>query len=102
MLDALIAARLPKIHYWQDKQQREVDFVIPRRRDDVDAIECKWSPEAFEAWVLKAFREHYPSGRNYLVCPLNGPVYERVYEGLAVTVVSPGELRQRLNLVFLG
>lgn len=102
VLDTLIAAGVPKIHYWRDKQQREVDFVVPRGRDDVDAIECKWSPEAFESRGLKAFREYYTSGKNYVVCPLNGPGYERVYEGLTVTVVSPGELRQRLNSVPLG
>ena len=100
VLDTLIAAGVPKIHYWRDKQQREVDFVVLTGRDDVDAIECKWSPEAFEARGLKAFREYYTSGKNYVVCPLSGPGYERVYEGLTVTVVSPGELRQRMTLLF--
>ncbi len=56
--------KLPKIHFWRDKQQREVDFVVPRSRDVVDAIECKWKPEAFETRGLKAFREQHPKGRN--------------------------------------
>ena len=30
------------LHYWRDKTGREVDFVIVRNRDQVDAIECKW------------------------------------------------------------
>ena len=33
VLDTLIAAGAPKIHFWRDKQQREVDFVVPRGRD---------------------------------------------------------------------
>ena len=57
VLDTLIAAGLPKIHFWRDKQQREVDFIVPRKRDTVDAIECKWKPQAFETRGLAAFRE---------------------------------------------
>ncbi|MSU49527.1 MAG: ATP-binding protein [Opitutus sp.] len=93
VLDTLIAAGLPKVNFWRDKQQREVDFVIPRTRDAVDAIECKWNPGAFETRGLLAFREHYPKGRNYIVSPLNGPAYERAQAGMKITVVSPGDLR---------
>ena len=66
-------------------------------RDAVDAIECKWKPDAFEARGLAAFRADYPNGRNYLVSPLNGPAYDRMVEGLKVSVVSPQELRERLT-----
>lgn len=69
VLDTLRAAPCPRIHFWRDKQQREVDFVIPRSRDQVDAIECKWNPDAFDPRGLRAFRENYPKGRNFLVCP---------------------------------
>ena len=96
VLDTLIAAGVPKIHFWRDKQQREVDFVVPRGRDAVDAIECKWNPEAFETRGLAAFREQYPKGKNYAVSPLNGPSYERVQGGLKISIVSPGELRQAM------
>lgn len=97
VLDALIAAGVPKIHFWRDKQQREVDFVVPRGRDAVDAIECKWKPEAFETRGVGAFRTHYPRGRNYVLCPLSGPAYERAQDGLGFTFVSPGELRQAMT-----
>lgn len=70
-----------------------MDFVIPRTRDAVDAIECKWNPEAVEMRGLKAFRAHYPKGRNYVVSPLNGPAFERVQAGMKITVLSPRELR---------
>ena len=93
VLDTLIASGTPKIHFWRDKQQREVDFVIPRSRDTVDAIECKWTAEAFETRGLAAFRSDYPKGKNYLVSPLNGPAYERIVDGMKVSFVSPGELR---------
>jgi len=96
VLDTLLAAGAPKIHFWRDKQQREVDFVVPQGRVAVDAIECKWNPEAFETRGLAAFREQYPNGKNYVVSPLNGPRYERVQRGLKITLVSPGELRQAL------
>ncbi|MCX6887764.1 MAG: ATP-binding protein [Verrucomicrobia bacterium] len=96
VLDKLIACGVPKIHFWRDKQQREVDFVVPRSRDTVDAIECKWQPESFETRGLRAFREQYPKGRNYVVSPLNSPAYERVQDGLKITVASPRELRQAM------
>jgi predicted AAA+ superfamily ATPase len=98
VLDTLISSGLPKIHFWRDKQQREVDFVIPRNRDTVDAIECKWNPKAFETRGLEAFRKQYPKGKNYVVSPLTCPAYERVQDGLKVVFASPGELRHALPL----
>lgn len=91
------AAGLPKIHFWRDKQHREVDFVVPRGRDAVDAIECKWKPDAFEARGLAAFRALYPKGRNYVVSPLSGPSHERSEDGHRLVFVSPGELRQMIG-----
>jgi predicted AAA+ superfamily ATPase len=96
VLDTLIAAGASKIHFWRDKQQREVDFVLPHGRDAVDAIECKWNPEAFETRGLAAFREQYPKGKNYIVSPLNGPSYERIQSGLKISIVAPVELRQAM------
>ncbi len=94
VLDSLIAAALTTIHFWRDKQQREVDFVIPRGRETVDAVECKWKPDAFETRGIAAFREHYSRGRNFVVSPLNGPMYERTINGIKVVFVTPGELRR--------
>lgn len=95
MLDSPIAAGVAKIHFWRDKQHREVDFVVPRERDSVDAIECKWNPEAFESRGLRAFREQYPNGKNYVVSPLNAPAYERILDGRTIDFVSPEDLRVR-------
>jgi predicted AAA+ superfamily ATPase len=43
VLETLLSLPVTRLHFWRDKQQREVGFVIPRGRDAVDAIECKWS-----------------------------------------------------------
>ena len=63
--------------YWRDKLGHEIDFVLLRRRDAVDAIECKWDPKAFDGAALKLFRSHYPKGHNYLVTPSGEPAYNK-------------------------
>jgi hypothetical protein len=78
--------------FWRDKQQREVDFVVPRGRDAVDAIECKWKPDVFDTRGLGAFRALYPKGRNDVVGPLSGPSYQRSRDGHKLAFVSPGSL----------
>jgi len=97
VLDTLIATGPHRLHFWRDKQQREVDFVIPRGREAVDAIECKWSLDSFETRGLAAFRALYPKGRNYVVCPMSGKGYEQVRGGLQIVFLSPCELRRRLG-----
>ena len=92
VLDTLIAAGTPKLYYWRDKQHREVDFVLPRGRDSVDTIECKWNPEGFEARGLLAFREQYPAGINYVVCPLVSAPYEQVRSGMKIHFIPPQDL----------
>ena len=83
------------IRYWRDKSGREVDFVIEHRRDEVDAIECKWNPAAFDAGALETFRKYYPNGRNYLVSPSGDPGFERQYGTVQVRVCTPSEFMQR-------
>lgn len=81
------------VRYWRDKAGREVDFVLSRRRDEVDAIECKWDPAAFDPSALGVFREAYPHGRNYLVTPSGDPAYVRSFRRLEVRVCTPSDLR---------
>ena len=97
VLDALLAAGVSPLHFWRDKQQREIDFVVPGERDRVDAIECKWRPEAFETRSLAVFREAYPKGRNFVVSPLAGAGYSRRMGGLLVEFVTPAELRVAID-----
>jgi predicted AAA+ superfamily ATPase len=95
VLDTLLSVPVPRVAFWRDKQQREVDFVIPRGRAFVDAIECKWNVEAFEIRGLTAFRENYPRGRNFVVSPQVTTAYTRRHSGLEVTFLPiaslPGE-----------
>ena len=51
VLDTFIAGAVPRIHFWRDKQQREVDFVVPRGRESADAIECKWKPDVLNTRI---------------------------------------------------
>ena len=88
VLDTLLAVPVPRVHFWRDKSQREVDFVVPCSRDRVDAIECKWSPEAFTPDSLAVFRANYPKGRNFVVCPNLTQSYTRHMKSLNVEFTS--------------
>jgi predicted AAA+ superfamily ATPase len=77
------------IRYWRDKSGREVDFVLAHTGDRVDAIECKWSIDAFDSAALEAFRKAYPSGRNLLVTPSTSTAFVKAYGDLKVEVCSP-------------
>jgi len=97
VLETLLATGLPRVQFWRDKQQREVDFVVPLGRDRVHVIECKWKADAFETRNLSVFRAAYKRGRNFVVSPLHGPAYERTVGGFKVEFVSPRELRLALS-----
>ena len=81
------------VRYWRDKSGREVDFVLALRRDEVDAIECKWHPDAFDSSALRVFRGYYPKGRNVLVTPSGDPAYTKRYGKLDVRICTLSELR---------
>ena len=81
------------VAYWRDKAGREVDFVLARRRDHVDAVECKWNPSEFDPAALRIFRSYYPKGNNYLVCSLMDKSYEKRYGSLTVTICAPDEIK---------
>lgn len=90
-----LQAHLPDhpVAYWRDKSGREVDFIVPRDRDHVDAIECKWDPAEFEARSLVAFRERHPGGSNYLITPSLDRPYAMRAAGLEVMVGPPSAIR---------
>jgi hypothetical protein len=85
-----------RIHFWRDKQQREIDFVVPRARGACDAIECKWRASAFDPRSLVTFRNHYPRGRNYVVTSDTRQPYTRKIDGIEVRFTNPGDLRRPL------
>ena len=78
-----------KLYYWRDTAGREIDFIIVRDRDNIDTIECKWNPSAFEPDSVKVFREYYSTGRNYLISPGISTPYTTEKGGLAFTVCGP-------------
>ncbi len=79
------------VRYWRDRSGREVDFVLALRRDEVDAIECKWDAGSFDPAGLDAFRRYYPAGRNYLVTPADA-AYTTHVGAHEVRVCPPGAL----------
>ena len=92
VLDELRAgAPRAAIHYWRDKSQREVDFVVERSGGRVDAIEAKINPDAFEIKNLRAFRALYPQGVNVLVCPFIKEAYVMKKGPFEVYVCSSSE-----------
>jgi hypothetical protein len=74
-----------RLYFWRDKSGREVDFVIRRPRESVDAVECKFNPDRLDAASLHAFRAAYPKGRNYVVSPLVKESYVREHQGLRIS-----------------
>ncbi len=82
------------IRYWRDQAGKEIDFVLVRRRDQVDTIECKWNPSDFDPSALKVFRSYYPKGDNYLVGPITGAGYLKNFGKLAVRICGPSEVRK--------
>lgn len=83
----------PEVHYWRDKLQREVDFIIPRGRSAVDAIACTWDLRRIDIKGMKAFRALYPKGSNFVLSPGVVEPYTRVIDGVTLTIASPSAIR---------
>ncbi len=93
VLDELRVSRPGQaIHYWRDKSQREIDFVVKAKGKAVDAIEVKVNPDAFDARALSVFREAYPEGENLLVCPNVRKPYDLRKSGMTIRVMSSQHL----------
>ena len=80
------------VHYWRSKYGNEVDFVVPRRGAPPIAIECTWTAGDLDAGNLRAFRNAYPGGVNYVVASdVDRPIVRR-HGDLAVQCVSLTQL----------
>ena len=75
----------PRVMYWRDKDQHEVDFVIPADRKNVNTIECKWDASRFDPKNLQAIRAIYPAGKNFVVAPNVPQAHTREVGGLVIT-----------------
>jgi hypothetical protein len=91
-----------KIQYWRDANGREIDFVMVRNREEVDAIECKWDPVQFDPEAIKLFRSYYPGGNNYVLSPLTIQGYPKKVSGLDVYVCNPDGWREHVEKGGLG
>lgn len=80
------------LHYWRDKSQREIDFIVEHPGGFVDVMEAKINPDAMDVDALKTFRQFYPRGANYLVCPYVRAPYVINKQDLLVNVVSTQHL----------
>src|SRR5207245_993499 len=97
VLDTLLSVEDPaKVLFWRDHQQREVDFVVTRGRDVVDAYECRWSALKPDLRNLQAFRQVYPEGRNVVVVPQAAAAQPLRVDGLEVQIVSPVDLMPKI------
>jgi hypothetical protein len=85
------------LYFWRDKSGREVDFVIKRGAQYVDAIECKINPDRFEPDSTAAFRESYAEGDNYVISPYIKTPYQRRYGELTVRFRNMNQLSWRDN-----
>lgn len=82
-----------QVMYWRDKSHHEVDFILPRGRGEVDAIECKWDAGGFESKNLQVFRAQHPAGKNIVVCANVTEPFTRQVAGLEVTFSGLDKLR---------
>ena len=81
-----------EIHYWRNKRELEVDFVLTRARNLPVAIECKWSASGFSPRALLAFRRQYPDGENFVVAYDVDRAFTSNYNGIQVKFVNLGTL----------
>jgi len=73
-----------KVFYWRDKADHEIDFVIPKSRNNVIAVECKINPDKFQPKNLSTFRSQYPQGENWVLSPRIKTAYTQKFETMKV------------------
>ncbi len=93
-----------KINYWRDKQGHEIDFVLRHARNNfLTAIECKFtnlSSNLGQSSInkitgnFKAFRRHYPQGKNYIVSSNIDKPFERRFDDIVLSFVNVKDLIQ--------
>ncbi len=87
----------PIVRYWRDKRGHEIDFVLALRGRKPIAIECKWKAGQFELKNLRAFRNHYLEGPNWVVSQDVDQSYIRTFDKLKVEFIGFKELGTRLR-----
>jgi predicted AAA+ superfamily ATPase len=87
----------PIAQYWRDKRGHEVDFILNIRGKNPIAIECKWKAEHFEINNLRAFRNPYSQGQNWIICQDVTRGYSRSYDKRKVEFMSLEEMSKHLD-----
>jgi uncharacterized protein len=87
----------PRLLYWQDKRGHEVDFILIQRDHGLVALQCEWKADDFDPANLKAFRNQYPGGENWIVCQDVDQTFSRSYNSMKVEFISLEDLDQRLG-----
>jgi uncharacterized protein len=85
------------IHYWRDKADHEIDFVITSHGGKVDTIECKWSHRAFGPENLVSFRKRHPAGLNYVVSADVTESYAARISGISVEYITLNDLLAKIH-----
>ena len=85
------------LHYWRDKRGHEVDLVLARRGRPPIAIECKWSAGMAETRGLRAFRQRYPEGENWIVAQDVDRPFRRTEGDLRLECMGLNEIIGRLG-----
>jgi uncharacterized protein len=88
-----------KIHYWRNKRDNEIDFVIHnKRKQKVIAIECKYNSFASDTLPrdieknFEAFRTEYPDGENYIVSNNIDIPFKKQHKELTILFVNAKDL----------
>lgn len=89
--------QLREAGYWRDKRGHEIDFVLKHLDGAVDAIECKWSADAFSPENLSSFRSRHAKGDNYVVCADVPRPYSRTMRTMPVKMTTIDGLIESLS-----
>jgi predicted AAA+ superfamily ATPase len=97
-LDSIRAERPNQaVHFWRDKQGREIDFIIEEADQSITTIECKWTRHRHGSKNLDAFRSYYPTGKNILVTNQPSERFQAKLGAHSVEVCHPSDLMAQLS-----
>ncbi len=85
-----------QVRYWRDRAGHEVDFVLPGKRGEVTAIECKWAAATASTSGIAALRKRYPDGQNWIVTADTTRPYDVELGGHTVRLLGLEHLAEAL------
>jgi len=99
--------QMRKIHYWRDKHDHDIDFLIPHRsrENKITAIECKFTIISDEVNVkaiarnFLAFRQLYPEGENFVIAYNIAESFIKNYQNIEIHFVSLKDMINKLEKI---